>query len=318
VFDQESAVKLVDASRCHFLVFGQVKKRTLDGKDYHVLETHGLVRHRPLPNEIRKQLGKEFSDLLPAQFLIDTKNDLIAFEFTSALVHHVARYIIGIAALISGDPRTALSLFSALQDEIGPSVQKHETLAEIRRRLPIRIRDCLITIGRWHFETWRETRETRQMESVREIGSNLLNLNPDDNEAHNLMAIALFVLDQNVGSATKHAKQARSRTYPVAQYSLAFLYVCSGNLRRGAKLYRQACRECPREVAFQVEEFICWSLERDPSQIELHYCLGLVNRYGKGDRAQALVDFKKFLELADPTTHADHVTLARGYVKELG
>jgi hypothetical protein len=73
-----------------------------------------MVRHHPIKEEIQKQFSDEFRELLPGLMAVPTEDDLFSFEVRAAYIADVAKYIIGVAAMYSGDLEYARSLFEDL------------------------------------------------------------------------------------------------------------------------------------------------------------------------------------------------------------
>ena len=103
IHDLGDAEKLKTKTRAHFMLYGRVRERVLDGKDYHIIELEGVVSHKRVPEATQQILAREFSELFPRKVNISKENDLLSFQFTSEWVGVVSKYIIGIAAAISGD-----------------------------------------------------------------------------------------------------------------------------------------------------------------------------------------------------------------------
>lgn len=95
----------------HFLLYGRVRLRNKDGKPAHLLSFEGIVRHRPTTEEVQKSLAQDFSRVLPRRVVIEKENDAFSFEATSEWTDVSTRYIVGTAALISGDVAYAENLF---------------------------------------------------------------------------------------------------------------------------------------------------------------------------------------------------------------
>ena len=77
---------------------------------------------------------------------------------------------------------------------------------------------------------------------------------------------------------------------------MGFLYAYDGSMKKATHMYSQgALYEMPGDLITELESFMCWVLENDPSKFQIHYCLGLLNQNLKGDNIQAKKDFNLFL-----------------------
>ena len=63
--DHDAAQKLRVQSGAHFVLFGRVRERNIDGKPCHILDFDGIVTHNPIAKELSIQFSKEFRELLP-------------------------------------------------------------------------------------------------------------------------------------------------------------------------------------------------------------------------------------------------------------
>lgn len=119
VHDEEDARRLRERTRAHFLLWGRVRVRDLNKKAHHFIELDGIVAHKQVSDEVCKKLSAEFTELLPRRVSFSTENDLLAFTFTSEWTELVAKYIIGIAAEVSGDLSYAETLFLDVAQRLG-------------------------------------------------------------------------------------------------------------------------------------------------------------------------------------------------------
>jgi hypothetical protein len=83
IVDSEDAEALRMKCHAHFMLWGRVRLRTLDGKEHHVIDLNGVVAHRRIPENMKKAFATEFSELLPQRVMIPQENDLLIFQFTS-------------------------------------------------------------------------------------------------------------------------------------------------------------------------------------------------------------------------------------------
>lgn len=103
--------RLLTKVRGHFLLYGRVRLRNKDGKPAHLLGFEGMVRHRPVPDVVSQELSLDFKRILPRKVIIEKENDAFKFEATSEWTDVSTRYVVGTAALISGDVAYAEKLF---------------------------------------------------------------------------------------------------------------------------------------------------------------------------------------------------------------
>ena len=315
---KEDATKYLHISKCHFMIYGRARIRKIQDKDHHVLNLEGIVAHKPVPQEVSKRFSEEFAELFPQKLLVSSENDLLSFEFTSEWVNLVAKYIIGIASLLSGDVDYSQSLFEDLQQKIKNQMTNLPAITKIRQRLPVRLSDVYFAKARLAYGEWRQTKGLDEMSRVKQYLDKLKVVDPGNYGGHLLRAIWHFVTNRNVAAAKAEIRNCKSQREGTWRFSYAFLLAYEGKMDRAVRMYRSAFRSyCEERVFFEVEEFICWVLEVEPDKIQLHFCLGLLNCFAKGDKARALKDFEKFLETAPREQFIEQVRLAESYTSSI-
>lgn len=274
----------------------------LKGERQHVLNLEGVVVHRPIAGEIRKSFSKEFAQLFPRQLMISSEGDLFKFEFTANWIDIVSRYIIGMAALLSGDFEYAQELFESLQTKLQcPEMELHAAV-RIRDRLPKRLRDVyLIRIGLC-YENWKHTKDVEDIEKMKPFLDALESIAPENADARIFSSMWHFVVARDVAKAKSECIKGKTKQNVAWRYNCAFLYAYEGNLERASKEYKQAFRGYHSEPGFifDIVDFILWILDREPDKAQLYFCLGLIYYYVIGDYSLALQDFERFLELSQP------------------
>jgi hypothetical protein len=103
VEDVEQAEAMRIRTKANFMLYGNVRKRLIGGKNTHVIHLEGIVLHRSISELVNRDLTTEFTELLPRRIHISGENDILAFQFTSEWTEIVARYVLGIAFGLSGE-----------------------------------------------------------------------------------------------------------------------------------------------------------------------------------------------------------------------
>ena len=191
-------------------------------------------------------------------------------------------------------------------------------ITKIRQRLPIRLTDVYLTKARFTYEEWRQSKDLEEMNRVKQYLDKLKIVDPGNYGGHLLRAIWYFVSNRNVAAAKSEIRNCKTQRDGTWRFSYAFLLAYEGKMERAVRMYRSAFRSyCEERVFFEVEEFICWVLELEPDKVQLHFCLGLLNFFAKGDKARALKDFKKFLEIAPQEKFSEQIRLAESYASSI-
>jgi hypothetical protein len=318
IVDAEDAQELRTKCRAHFMIYGRVRLRLIAGRQEHVLHLEGMVAHRPLPKAVRDGLAQEFAELLPRRMRINAENDVFSFAFTSEWINCVSRYIIGIAAFCSG----ALDYAEVLQNDVNRLLDGQDKtfpiFAKLKQRVPWRLAEINLTRTRVAYNRWVKSHDPAD---IVEMGRHLDKISPGCADDYGVIihrSIILFVQARNVRAAMvmlKRCKRIRDGTW---LYNLGFLHAYTRNLKSAIQCYRNAMTQ-PIEpsVIAQIEEFMCWLIDKEPQQYQLHYCLGYINWKVKGDEAQAVKDFETFLSLGNNQEFAKERELARNWISEI-
>jgi hypothetical protein len=284
--------------RAHFMLYGTVRRRTIRDKESHVIAFEGLVRHAPIPPNVQRDLQADFTNVLPRRVAFAADSDVFAFEATAEWADVSARYIIGLAALISGDVAYAERLFLDVEGRLAAGRRGFEPLRQISNRLPDRFRTLYEAWLRHLIDRYTQTREEAYLRKADGIAGKLLVRDPRHHGAKLLKAMAEFSLRGNVLGARNLVNQCQVRGDVTWRYSLAFLDAYEGNLNAAEAEYYRAFTGPLNDVTvpIQCEEFIAGVLKKEPERIQLHYCSGLINYHAKKDCAGAVRDLTAFLD----------------------
>lgn len=296
--DFQAAMKYLQKLRGHFMLFGKVRKRHMKGGQVHVLTFNGVVRHAPIPQEQSKAIASEFRSVVPARVIIPIEGDFFAFEATSQLTDVSTRYIIGRAALASGDVGYAERLLLEVERLLQSGLGAHQPLREIGQKLPQYFAALYQAWLNYLINGYTATRNIEFIRQADEIVNKLLQREPRLTYPYLTAAICEFLLRRDIPAAKQAVMKARMVGDTTWRYSMGFLTAFEGNLDAADTWYRDAFKGKVKDVTVpvQCEEFIQGVLEGEPGKVQLHYCSGLINYYAKKDSAGALRDFKAFLE----------------------
>lgn len=293
----DMALRYTKKLRGHFMLYGRIRKRQIRGRDSHLLNFEGLVMHAPVAANVQKDLQADFNTVLPRRVAFEEDNDAFAFEATSEWTDVSARYIIGMAALMSGAVGYAETLLLDVERQLrGRSAAP--PLREIARRLPGRFKALYDTWLRHLIGRYTLTREREYLEKGDEVANKLLKRDPRHYPAMLMKAISEFVLRRDVTEARRLILRCRRIRDATWRWSLAFLHAYEGNVKEARAEYDRAFRGRIDDVTvpIQAEEFIQLVLEEEPHRTQLHYCTGLINFFVKEDFDVAQRDFQHFIE----------------------
>ena len=310
--------RLMHKSGCHFLFYGKLLERRLEGTPNHVLVMDGMVTHSSVATKTKKRLANEFRELLPQRIAISKENDVFSFEITAPYLNQVARYIIAIASALSGDFNYAQLLFEGLRADLAASTDGSSGTLKIKQRVPQRLALVYRLQAIRMYDQWRDEHKIEQMEEIAVLARKMLAMDPGARDAYNMLAIHKFVTEGKADEALTLIRKCRGSSDHSWRFGEAFLLAHLGRLDAARKSYKIAARKSFRPgLPNEVEEFIWWVLESDPDRCELYYCLGVINYQFKGDHTRAKSDFSKFLELCPEDRHRYARSLATRFLETL-
>lgn len=295
------AGSLLRRARGHLILFGRVRKRELQGQSVHVLTFDGVIRHAPIPQQVSKVLSTEFGTAIPRQVIFPTDADFLTFEATSGWTDVSARYVIGVAALVTGSVAYAERLLLEVERSIA-----HGRLLPPARQIARGVQQYLsVLYDRWlvHLiDRYTMTRDVDFLRTCEPIVDKLLARDPHSYRALLQKAMCEFTLRRNVAEAMRFANSAHRSDDETWRYNVAFLYAYQGNLDRAEYAYESAFSGRLNDVTVpvQCEEFIHLVLDEEPDKVQLYYCSGLINFFAKKDYAGAIRDLEMFVSRCEP------------------
>lgn len=311
------ALEFLKRARGHFLIYGKVRVRRISGKPHHVLNLRTLVRHLPVPLEISKEFSKEIGSVIPTSNIsIEMDNELEEFDITSEWVSVAARYVIGVAALISRDFTYARTLFESIWEEKQRLANDVAAIKIIKNRIGPRLVETYLGLIYLIEREWERSAKVLVSDKLEEYLNRLAEVAPDNYQVRTTRAFWTFVLKRDVHAAKAEIERCRNNRDTTWRFSDAFLSAYGGDLSNAEKQYKAIGeRHAGMEVPFQVEGFIVWILEKEPEKAQLYYCLGLINWMIKGDKESAKKDFQTFLENTKATDYPEQHTRANSYIR---
>lgn len=316
---KDDAVTLKAKTKAHFIIYGRVRLRPINGKDCHIMDLEGIVTtHKPIPQDVSNLISTEFGELFPRRVRIPTENDLFTFQLTSDWTECVAKYIIGIASACSHDLNYAESLFLDIQKKLEKSKTDFPVFEKLKQRLPSRLAEIYVARAYGLIDKWRRTND---QETLDQFNNCINNIPEDSSNFFNVLilrSVEAFLNGRNINKAKQVIKSCKKYKHPVWHFNLAFLSAYEGNLKKAIQQYRICCKyEVTAQTKSEVEDFIVWILEEEPDKYQFYYCLGFFNWQIKGDLKLALYDFNEFLNLATDSQFIEEKKLATEWCSEI-
>lgn len=295
----EEAEVIRNKAKAHFMIYGVVRLRKINGVDTHVIELEGLVSHNSLSKQVSESISKEFGELLPRKVQATTENDVFSLHFTSEWTDVVSQYIIATAAGVSGDYDYAESLYTTARQKLHGMDTKFPIYTILKQRIPLKISEIYMVRSQILFERWKANKE--DLHPLQKIESYMQQLAPEHNSLEgmlNLNAIIQFCLHKDANASINFLNRiSKSNRKQNWHLNMAFLLGYMGRLNNAARHYRLAATELSDMFSLnQIEDFIEWAISENPQLPQLHYCLGYFNWKIKGDNEMAKLDFARFIQ----------------------
>jgi hypothetical protein len=216
------------------------------------------------------------------------------------------RYVIGIAANLSGDFSYAERLYLLVEEKIRKGDSQPVFVQLIARDLPKHLIEL--------YHVWRNLlardyairRSNSSLNQLDDISKKLLARNPGDYGALLSKAMCDFVIRRDVTAAKECIKGCEKQADTTWRYSLAFLVAYGGDLRASHDEYRRAFKGPVNDITvpIQCEEFIHMLLAKEPEKTHLLFCTALINYNAKQDFIAAKRDFEQFLASSTIDAHS--------------
>lgn len=303
-------------TRSIFIMYGSLGLR--QNGEYYLLISKARVRHREVGDEVKQQLGKEFNTVFPAQYEILTKDEIRDFELTRNKMNVGARYMVGVAAMVSGDLGFAYNTFLYLWADLERPQFKGDRY--VKEYLHPKIEEIALEGGRYLYWKYLLSND----EEFLEKGKRWLERAPAFSSKNyaflTIRAIYLF-FDGEVERAKDTIKQAgklkrnKDNTW---MYSLGFLYAYERNMAEAEQQYAKAKRTQGHDsIPLQTEIFMRNLLEKEKDKWQLWYWLGWINFHVKNDYLQARRDFEAFLSYKYDAQYVTFMEKSKIYLEKI-
>lgn len=302
--DRNTAFEYSNKCLAHFHIFGDVRKRRIEGKEVYALRLEGMIRHAPTTADNQSGLSQEMTEVLPLRVNLPLENDLGGFEFTSVWMAESAKFVIATAALLSNDPFLAIQLLEELNASkklLEKKLKKSPAggIKRVLKKLPTRLASAYQMASRVQFTKWRETRDLSDLQLSWEHIQKYNAFEKNTQIFFTVQAIWLFVSKRDISGALKSILTCVTKNIadPTWRFSAAFLEAYRGNEGKALEYYKTAIEFGGKhDLFFEIEEFISWALNEEPDHYQLHFCLGYINYATKGDLISAKNELEMFLK----------------------
>jgi hypothetical protein len=301
IADDGRLQKLRMKTRSVFLMLAVIRTRAHAGKTSTVLDLKAIVGHAPLNTAVQEQLASEFGELMPGRIQFQSESEVLNFVVSGEWTVLVAKYIIGIAAALSGLLDNAEQLQLDVQKALATTKVKGSAVhSTLRSRIPQRLAEIRDARARAALERWVEN---PVQEHLATLSENVLAIPESQQKVArvlNIRAIAAFVCGRQIKEALAILNDPAMPRDIGWYYNMGFLHAYQGNLMKAAQFYSKAVvMTHPPTLVTELEAFITAVLKLEPARKQLHYCLGVLNLEVRGDLLRAEEEFVRFLQGAE-------------------
>lgn len=292
--DFQTSLKYLEKTKSHYAIYGNLRKRMHDGKVNYVFNLDGSVRHAPVPMFQSNILSNDFRAKLPKIWNFPQDQELFGFEVAADLITNVTKYIIGVAAYLSGDYSLAFKLYADLSRELKET--ENPQLLEIKKSIPKRMVEVSNSILFWLYVSFNTTRDRSFIKRAEQFIPVLEIYDPGNYQFRVFKSLYLFLIKGDVRGSIKILKKTKNPSNDVYLFNMAFLYAYDQDLKKAKKCYDKiSLARIPPNILAEVEVFMSEVIEKEENNTGLYFARGYLNFKFKQDLALARVDLEKFV-----------------------
>lgn len=280
--------------KAHLYIWGDIKKRK-DGEveTKYFLNLQGYVTHAPISMDLSNNISRSFSKVLPSSINFLENRSLKGFEASAKIVEYASKYIIGFAAFVSNDPKTAFKLHSELISHSTEIEMLNNNSKEILSQVSQLLSDEALWLSKSYFDVGKSEDSKKYLNlSYRKNGNNY---------GYWLQkGMVDFIFDENPLEAQRSIAKAEKVATKLDfewKYSKAFLYFWKQDYKKALKLCNKIKQQgFPTEskTLNDVRMFNIEILKRNPSKVQLYFWIGYLSYIKEKNYPRALQDLECF------------------------
>jgi len=304
----------------HFYIWGDIRKRK-DGDDKYFFNLDGLVVHRPLSVDVHKEFTKRFIEGWFRRIKYSELFEFKGFELSADLVYIAVKYIVGMAAFISGDPFFALRL----HDNLSQDIRKVRSGVDDRSKtkLDLVALKARKLIGEENLVIARRYQLIGEMDKCEKYLQKSFMANSVNYSAYILRSLVEFKsgdVKASLRSINKAEKLPEARFDNTWRYNKAFIFLFLGKYKQAATQYRHIAKNTFDGELLTVSELKTFNLKMLSSEnfIPSGFVLGFLEYQKEDNFPLALNYLEGFLEYASTKSDLDPlIELASLYLGDI-
>jgi tetratricopeptide (TPR) repeat protein len=275
----------------HFYVWGEIKERK-DEEHKYFLNLDGLVIHDTLYKNHQTNLMNEFKNIWARSIEFQEKVEFKGFLISADMIFQAVEYIVGLAALYSGNAFIAVNLHTQVEKSLSELKEKSPNIEKVEKTLKSLIPQELYLIARVYYLMNNLSQAEKYIDLI-------FKREPDNYSGLLLKSIIEFSIYQapkksleTTCKARKHAKN--DGTW---RYNEAFLLINLGKYEEALKIYRKICERTfinEPVVLNDVLNFNIGLIKSNPDYSESHFILGYLFYKKMNNIPQAYLHFENF------------------------
>ena len=285
--------KIRKRTQGHFFIYGGIKERQ-DGENSYYLDLEALVTHAPVRFPTQEKIVQEFLSVWYKQISFQEKIEFKGFLFAADSIFIAVQYVVGIAALVSGDISLALELHTSLDND--PYFTKFKqlppNLVNVKKKLKALLAEENFLVAKSLSKKGEFSESEKHMERS-------LSLEPNYG-SYLLKSIIEFTHKNNPDEALKAVYKAKNLANDDGtwRYNEAFLLMYMERFDEAIKIYEKIIDvlyplegNTLNEVFSFNEQFV----KIHPEKPQAYFILGLLKYKKEMNYPVALECFEKFL-----------------------
>jgi len=263
----------------HFFIYGSIKERQ-DGENRYYLDLEALVIHAPVQFHTQKQIVQDFLSVWYKQISFKEKLEFKGFLFAADSIFIAVQYVVGIAALVSGDIYLALELHTGLDRD--PYFSRFSTLPpnlqNVRKKLKI-------LLSEENFLVAKSFSKQGDFSEAEKYIKRSLSIEPNYG-SYLLKSIIEFSSKNNPDESLKCVYRARdlARSDGTWRYNEGFLLMYMERFRESLKVYSRIVNTSfvgEENILVEIYKFNEDFLKTHPEKIQSYFIVGFL-KYKKG------------------------------------
>lgn len=294
----------------HIYFYGNIQKE-FDGENdkKYFLNIDGYVKHLPIPIPVSSELSFDFRALLPREINFNEFFELRGCKATAKIIYLTAKYVVGVASFLSGNPFLAFEMHKNLDDELSEYEKvmndkklknftklDFKKIRSIKNKIPIIISNETFFIAKINYLN-------NKKEEALKFNEISLRKNNTNYSAWLLKAIIDFKIKNDPQKALESVKKAKSHSNGKLEwrYSWAFLHFWNKNYEEAYKTCKKIEEQYYPNEEITLNEVESFNLEILESQNipQLYFWIGYLAYKKSSNLPKALEYFEKFIEKAE-------------------